>query len=102
MVLDGLQQVVGVDVFEPFLPDGHFVVFFAEGVHSEPQLVGVRGVTENYVQETYGRLLLPLGVLVVGVASVGLVFDAHLHVQTEEVFHASGGQLGLQDPPEPC
>lgn len=41
VVLDSLQEIVEVDVFEAFFPDRALEVFFAEDVHFEPELVGI-------------------------------------------------------------
>ena len=102
VVLDGLEEIVEVDVFEAFLPDGALEVLFAEDVHFEPQLIGVGGVAEDDVEEADACFLLLVSLLLllvslllllvslplVGIFPLCLVLYTNLHIQPVEILHA--------------
>ena len=95
VVLDGLEEIAEVDVFEAFLPDGALEVLFAEDVHFEPQLIGVGGVAEDDVEEADACFLLLVSLLLllvslplVGIFPLCLVLYTNLHIQPVEILHA--------------
>lgn len=101
MVLDGLEEVTGVDVGELVVPDLDVVLLYRRAVQVPPQSEGRLGVTEHDVEE--GDYLMPLSLLL-ALFAVGLVVglqDAALHVQPEVVLQAAGRDLCLEDALQP-
>ena len=88
VVLDGLEEIAEVDVFEAFLPDGALEVLFAEDVHFEPELIGVGGVAEDDVEEADACFLLLVSLPLVGIFPLCLVLYTNLQIQPVEILHA--------------
>jgi len=90
VILDGLEEIVYVDILESLLPDWALEVLFAEDVHLEPQLIGIRRVTKNNIEETYTCFFLLVSLLLIGIFPLCLILYAYLHVQSVEILHAAG------------
>lgn len=101
VVLEGLEEVAGVEVGELVVPDLDVVLLDGRAVEVAPQPEGGLSVAEHDIEE--GDHLVPLALLL-ALLAVGLVVglkDAALHVQSEVVLEAAGGDFGLEDALQP-